>query len=186
MENTTMKRIAAGTVMAGALSLAAVGFGGGLANAKPHHGNNPPGPAANHNGNGQHGNGHNGNANRNRLGNRVDVADTDTDTDTGDENGTEDRPTNWVPGMAPGLSPLGAPGQVMKLPTIGGVTNPFFGVPPGHWGDVNIDIPQTWQPDVPGVTEPLPLQFNAELGQWGVTVNGQFVAYPIPLPAPQG
>lgn len=163
MDDNTIKRLAVGTAMTGALSLAILGFSSGVASAKPHHpGPNPPGPSVTHN-------------------------DTDNDTDT-DENGTgddnEDITGVWTPGLPPGQNPLGPPGQVKKLPTIGGVTNPFFGTPPGHWGDLNITIPETWQP--PTATEPLTLEFNTELGQWGVYVAGNFVPYPIPLPAPQG
>lgn len=97
----------------------------------------------------------------------------------------------WVPGMPPGQNPWGPPGQVMKMPTIGGVPNPFYGVPPGRWGDVTLDIPQVWLPGpdllpdgIPAPMEALPLVWNAVAAAWGVFVDGVFVPYPIALPAP--
>jgi hypothetical protein len=166
MDDKTMKRMLAGTTLAGALGLGALGIGSGIAVAKPNHpGPNPPGPSVTHN-------------DDSVASDDVDLDDENEGTD--DENGGT---AAWFPGMPPGQNPLGPPGQVKKLPTIGGIANPFFGVPPGQWGNVNIDVPETWQPNLPGVTEPLTLEFNADLGQWGVFVNGTFVPYPIPLPA---
>ena len=98
-----MKRLAAGTAMAGALGMSALGAG--VSQADPDIPIPPlpgiPGPVVP------------GNVN----------------------------PAVWVPGMPPGQNPFGPPGQVMKMqtldiPGVGEVANPFFGVPPGHWGDV--------------------------------------------------
>lgn len=100
--------------------------------------------------------------------------------------------SNWVPGMPPGQNPFGPPGQVMKMPTlnipgVGEVSNPFYGVPPGHWGDLSYINPQdiTWlPPGYPDLTAPLNLVWNAAANAWGVFVDDVFVPYPIPLPAP--
>lgn len=95
----------------------------------------------------------------------------------------------WVPGMPPGQNPFGPPGQVMKLPTLtlpnGTVLNPnpFLNVPPGQWGTVN-PLNITWIPPGGDMMTPLNLSWNAQAGAWGVTVNGQFVPYPIQFPAP--
>ncbi len=159
MDDTTMKKIAAGTAMAGALGLGIIGFGSGVAAAKPDNPiPNPPVPVV---GDDDHGNG-------------------GSTWDHGDDwgNGT----IGWTPNTPPGQNPLGPPGQVMHEPFINGVPNPFFNVPPGHWDDVV--LPTTWQPNLPGVTGPLNLEWNAQLNQWGVYVNSEFVPYPIPLPAP--
>lgn len=102
--------------------------------------------------------------------------------------------SGWVPGMPPGQNPFGPPGQVMKMPMldvpgVGAVANPFYNVPPGHWGDVTYLNPQhlTWlPPGYPDLTTPLNLAWNAAANAWGVFVNGVFVPYPIPLPAPAG
>ena len=98
----------------------------------------------------------------------------------------------WMPGMPPGLNPFGPPGQVMKMqtldiPGVGEVANPFFGVPPGHWGDVAYLNPQNivWlPPGFPDLTTPLNLVWNAAANAWGVFVNDVFVRYPVALPAP--
>lgn len=98
----------------------------------------------------------------------------------------------WTPGMPPGQNPFGPPGQVMKMPSIGVpgvgvIANPFYGVPPGHWGDRNYVNPRgiTWlPPGFPDLTTPLNLVWNAAANAWGVFVNDVFVAYPIALPAP--
>lgn len=182
MDDQTLKKLTVGTAVAGALSLGLLGLGSGVASAKPH-GPNPPGPSVTHN------------DDVDEVDDVDDVDDVDEDDDAtddddydnDDDNGDDqDEVTAWTPGMPPGQNPLGPPGQVKKLLTIGGVTNPFYGIAPGHWDEVNIEIPETWQPDIEGVTEPLELQFNAETGQWGVYVDDTFVPYPIPLPAPQG
>ena len=81
----------------------------------------------------------------------------------------------------------------MKMPTlpipgVGPVANPFFNVPPGHWGDVNYVNPAAilWlPPGIPGLTAPLNLVWNAAANGWGVFVNDTFVPYPIRLPAPE-
>ena len=93
----------------------------------------------------------------------------------------------WLPGDPPGHNPFGPPGQVKKQPTINGVPNPFFNVPPGHWDDpAFVGLPGVWLPPiellpdgVPGLTEPLPLVFNPHVPAWGVWVNGVFVPYPL-------
>lgn len=72
-------------------------------------------------------------------------------------------------------------------PGVGEVANPFYGVPPGHWGDLNYVTPQTivWlPPGFPDLTQPLNLVWNSAANAWGVFVNDMFVPYPIPLPAP--
>lgn len=101
-------------------------------------------------------------------------------------------PGVWMPGMPPGQNPWGPPGQVMKMqtvnvPGVGEVINPFYGVPPGHWDDLNYLNPQTirWiPPQFPDLATPLNLVWNAAANAWGVFVNDVFVPYPIPLPAP--
>lgn len=101
-------------------------------------------------------------------------------------------PGPWMPGMPPGHNPYGPPGQVMKMPVldvpgVGEVANPYFNVPPGHWGDVGYVNPQniTWQPPgFPDVTTPLNLVWNAAANAWGIFVDNVFVPYPVPMPAP--
>lgn len=149
-----MKRLAAGTAMAGALGMSALGAG--VSQADPDIPIPPlpgiPGPVVP------------GNVN----------------------------PAVWVPGMPPGQNPFGPPGQVMKMqtldiPGVGEVANPFFGVPPGHWGDVAYLNPQNivWlPPGFPDLTTPLNLVWNATADAWGVFVGDVFVPYPIMLPAP--
>lgn len=129
----TMKKIMAGTAMAGALGLAALGLGAGIAQADP----KGPGP------------------------------------------GHDDI---WLPGDPPGHNPFGPPGQVKKDPFLGPVPNPFYGVPPGHWDDpAYFGLPTVWlPPDIPGVTEPLPLVFNPDTTAWGVWIpGGVFIPFPV-------
>lgn len=97
----------------------------------------------------------------------------------------------WVPGMPPGQNPWGPPGQVMKLETLNingvEVPNPFRGVPPGHWGDLNYINPENieWLPPGYDLTDPLRLVWNPDTMQWGVFLDDQtFVPFPVQLPAP--
>ena len=96
----------------------------------------------------------------------------------------------WVPGMPPGQNPFGPPGQVMKMENliVNGVPvpNPFYGVPPGHWGDpAYLDLDGlTWlPPGYPDVTAALKVVWNGT--QWGVFVDeDNFIPFPIQLPPP--
>lgn len=175
-----MKRAAAGAAMAGAFGLSVLGFGSGISSAKPHNpGPNPPGPIVQVPGwPGGNGIGDNEIGDDNDLG---DVGDIE------DGNGVLNPVFN--PLMPPGHNPIGPPGQVMKMPTINGLPNPFFNVPPGQWptvdlNPVNFGLPTTWMPD--GVTVPLPLVFDPVSLTWGVNVNGNFVPYvaPVVIPTP--
>lgn len=186
-----VKRAAAGTAMAGALGIGILGVGGGIAAAKPgnpHPSPNSPGVSAPANpGNGdENGNGAGGGW---MAGGNVNSA--------------------WLPGMPPGQNPFGPPGQVMKMPTLAlgsaltlpngtvipagaTVANPFLNTPPGQWGTVDLNTALngmnpailSWLPPNSGLTVPLPLQWDAAAGAWGVTVNGVFTPYPIQFPAP--
>jgi hypothetical protein len=52
--------------------------------------------------------------------------------------------------------------------------------PPGHWNDpVGYGYPATWIPPNQGVTVPLPLVWNPDVGAWGVflTPGGPFIVY---------
>lgn len=177
----TMKTAAAGTAMAGAFGFAVMGLGSGVSLAKPNHpGPNPPGPSVA----GHAAQGHgpaSGSWERD-----VDQNGYGDDNETGDDNGTGGV---LSPLTAPGQNPIGPPGQVMKMPTINGLPNPFFNVPPGHWGTVNLTptdfgLPATWMPE--GQTTALPLVFNPQTFTWGVYVDGQFVPYvaPVVIPTP--
>ena len=86
----------------------------------------------------------------------------------------------WLPGDPPGHNPWGPPGQVKKWDTIGGLPNPFEGVPPGHWDDpAYFGLPVTWDPDGPGVIGPLPVNWYPDSAAWGVKLDtGVFVALP--------
>lgn len=93
----------------------------------------------------------------------------------------------WLPGMPPGQNPFGPPGQVMKMATLplpgGGVmVNPFFNVPPGHWGDVVLD-PADLRVQLPG-GELANLIWDTTAMAWGYLVNGQFYPFPVQFPAP--
>ncbi len=49
--------------------------------------------------------------------------------------------------------------------------------PPGHYNDPGrYGLPAVWAPD-PADGPQLPVVFNPAVNQWGVFVNGQFVAY---------
>lgn len=75
----------------------------------------------------------------------------------------------------------------LDIPGVGQVANPFFGVPHGHWGDVRYLNPQNivWlPPGFPDLTTGLNLVWNAAANAWGVFVNDVFVPYPVALPAP--
>ena len=87
-----------------------------------------------------------------------------------------------VPGP-PGQNPWGPPGQVKKDPVIGGVWNPLYGVPPGHWDDpAYFGLPTVWlPPGVPGLVDPLRVVFNPDFPSWGVWVNPDLF-----IPLPQG
>lgn len=221
-----MKRAAAGTAMAGALGFGILGVSSGIAMAKPGDGNGHGNGNGNGNGNGPSvsapANPGNGNANGNANG-RANVNGSINDDVDGDIGGEVEGSwgaggnvnTAWLPGMPPGQNPFGPPGQVMKMPTltltnpidlgngmvlpVGTVLpNPFAGIAPGHWGDVNLlDYVEglnpatiTWMPT--GLTVPAPLVWNPDYvstdgsvtGAWGVDVNGTFTPYPIQFPAP--
>lgn len=180
----TMKKAAAGTAMAGAFGFAMIGLGSGVSLAKPNHpGPNPPGPGVAGNPSPSwHGSPGTGAWNR--------TGDDDIWggwNREGDENGIEDDAGvtgTWNATLAPGLNPFGPPGQVMHMPTltipgVGTLANPFYNVPPGQWRTVNpADL--TWvPPNAPAGTAPMALTFNASTGQWGVTIDGTFYAYPI-------
>ncbi|MHA7652544.1 hypothetical protein ACX9NE_20890 [Mycobacterium sp. ML4] len=48
--------------------------------------------------------------------------------------------------------------------------------PPGHYNDpVRYGLPAVWSPELNGPQ--YPVVFNPAVNQWGVFVNGQFVAY---------
>lgn len=161
-KRTALKRAAAGAAVVGTFGMGLAAFGGATAMAKP--GNpgphpNPPGPGVTAPANPGNGNGNGG---------------------------------AWVPGDPPGHNPFGPPGQVKKMPTLdlpgtGEVTNPFFNVPPGHWGDpLYAGLPATWLPEGFDLTDPLPLVLNPETLTWGVYVGDQFVPYVPPVAAPTG
>lgn len=132
-----LKKFAAGATIAGALGAAALGFGAGSAQAKPHPG--PPMPPI-------------------PVIPVIPVA-----------------PADWVPGDPPGHNPFGPPGQVMQgNPVVPGLT----GVPPGHWGEPWLyGLPATWLPPIPGVTEPLPVLWDPDVGAWGVWWNDVFTPF---------
>lgn len=117
--------------------------------------------------------------------------------------------SSWMPWMPPGQNPFGPPGQVMKMSTLtlptaltlpngtvvaAGTTvpNPFLNTPPGQWGTVDLNTVLnginpavlSWIPPDSGLTTPLPLEWNAQVGAWGVTVDGVFTPYPMIFPAP--
>lgn len=185
MTRFNVKKTAAGTAMAGALGLGLMGLGSGMAGAAPGvpgppvpvppvpapnipvppvqipQVNIPPLPA---------------------------IPEDLEDLDVWD--GPNVNPA-WLPGMPPGHNPFGPPGQVMKMQTLNingaEVPNPFYGVPPGHWGDLNYLNPENIEwlpPGFPDVTAPLNLVWNADANQWGVFVGDQFIPFPIQLPAP--
>lgn len=182
-----MKRTAAGTAIAGAFGLGVLGLGSGVSFAKPGHGPHGPQipvPTAPS----WHGNdnvGVNGNAgvqgslgdDENQAG---DLGDLGEVGDIGEDGGRVLSPL-----LAPGLNPVGPPGQVMKMATINGLPNPFFNVPPGQWRTVdltptNFGLPATWI--APDQTVALPLVFNPATFTWGVNVGDQFVPYVAPQP----
>ena len=86
----------------------------------------------------------------------------------------------WLPGDPPGQNPFGPPGQVKKAP------GPFYGVPPGHWGDpVRAGLPPFWLPPVdllpagyPVPGGPLPVVWNPGNNGFGVWLGDIFIAFP--------
>ncbi len=93
----------------------------------------------------------------------------------------------WLPGMPPGQNPFGPPGQVMKMATLplpgGGVlNNPFFNIPPGQWGAVNLN-PVDLTVQLPG-GELAELIWDTAQNAWGYVVDGDFIRFPIQFPAP--
>jgi hypothetical protein len=169
-----MKKIMAGIVTAGALSVPLAGVAWADQPSNPgsngNHGanSNQGGNGADHGQAGDHGNGNPG-----------------SNQGVGQGNGNGGT-SNWGPGDAPGHNPFGAPGQVSQDPTLdNGAPNPFFGVPPGQWGDpAQTGLPATWTP--PNGTEALPLVWNPAQGTFGVWVNdNEFVPFtPEPAPTP--
>jgi hypothetical protein len=88
-----------------------------------------------------------------------------------------DVPGQNVPGHVPGL-PIcnGGPGVNCNGP--GTPLPPGQGgfPPPGHYNDpVGYGLPAVWGPDLDGPQ--FPVVFNPAVNQWGVFVDGRFVAY---------
>lgn len=86
----------------------------------------------------------------------------------------------WLPGDPPGHNPFGPPGQLKQAP------GPFYGVPPGHWGDpVQAGLPPFWLPPVdllpvgyPVPGGPLPVVWNPGNNGFGVWLGDIFIAFP--------
>jgi hypothetical protein len=134
--------------MAGALGSAALGIGAGFAQADPN-GPNVPGP--------------------NVPG--PNVPGPGPNVPGPNQNG----PGPYVPGQpicngGPGVNCNG-PGS--PLPP-GHDRTP----PPGHYNEpARYGLPPTWNPPGPYPPGEYPVVFNPDMNQWGVFVNGQFVAY---------
>jgi hypothetical protein len=176
--NHMLKKTIAGAIAAGALTIPLAGVswadkpsdpgGNGNHGANSNAGGNAPG--TNQGDRGNHGDGNN--AGGNGVGN-------------GPNRGGNGGPvTTWSPGDPPGHNPFGPPGQIKNSPTVGDdFTNPFEGVPPGHWDDQTLTgLPATFTP--PGTTTALPVVWNPDANAFGVfTDDGQFIIVsPAPTP----
>jgi hypothetical protein len=142
-----LNKFAATAVLAGAVGSAGLGIGAGLAQADPQ----VPGPGPNV---------------------------------PGPNIPGPNNPGPNVPGQQPG------PGHVPGLPICNGGPGvncngpgtplpPGQGglvPPPGHYNDpVGYGLPAVWSPDLDGPQ--FPVVFNPAVNQWGVFVDGRFVAY---------